>query len=229
MEKYYRTLNQTNGFFLNSNYAQILYLFFTEAYKTLESKLPFIPLGAGDTINCSKMAFGPGQTQGPSVIPILELQDAIPSDLLEQAGFISYQEESGSNVFDSLSLYYALGRLGFGENKEGLIIGRYRNERQYSAHVFVFDKAAASFVGTQSLHFVLEGGNYKGARDAWITDLNGDGSPDVVYNFKADFESEDPELAYSIRDSLHAEAWTGKAFADLLIDDPDMLRQALGL
>ncbi|MEZ4686945.1 MAG: hypothetical protein R3B47_13025 [Bacteroidia bacterium] len=49
----------------------------------------------------------------------------------------------------------------------------------------------------------------------------------LVYNFEQ-FWIGKPELAYSIRDSLHAEVWTGNNFShDLQINDVS-LRQSLG-
>ncbi|MFK7972378.1 MAG: hypothetical protein AB8F95_18560 [Bacteroidia bacterium] len=198
------------------------------AYSAIESIMPNIDVAPGDTLACESLAFGPEVSSGPSVLPLRRIQDAIPKDMQKEAGFWM-NDENGESIFDSLSIYYGLGKMAFGEGKTAILVGRHRTERHYSAHLFVYDKVNHAFVGTQSLQFILEGGNYKGSRDAWITDLNNDGTPDIVYNFSASFESEDPSLTYAIRDSIHAEIWTGNTFANLPLENINMIREAMGL
>ena len=200
-----------------------------EAFNMLESLLPTIELGSGDTLDCSELNFGPMVSGGPSVLPIKHIQNSIPAQYQEAAGFRQQDSDDDASTFDSLSIYYGLGKMSFGENKTAVLIGRHRTERKYSAHLFVFDQVKKEIINTQSLQFVLEGGNYRGSRNAWLTDINSDGTPDVIYNFSANFDSEDPNIAYTIDDSIHAEVWTGDSFADMELDNPNVIREALGL
>lgn len=200
-----------------------------EAFKALESMLPALEMGQNDTLDCNDLAFGPMVSGGPSVLPIKQIQDNIPISFQEEAGFHGQTSDDGTPAFDSLSIYYGLGKMSFGENKTAVLIGRHRTERQYSAHLFVFDNISQEFISTQSLQFVLAGGNYHGSRSAWLTDINDDGTPDVIYNFSAKFDSEDPSTAYSIDDSVHAEVWTGSSFANMQLEDQAAVREALGI
>lgn len=196
-----------------------------KAFQQLTTNFKSLSLPSGDALSCSDMRFGPEASDGSDVLQLAYLQAAIPKNLLKQEGFWNNQTDK----FDSLSSYFGLGQIALSPTKTGLIIGRHLHEKNRSTHLFVFDTTQHSFIGAQSLNFTLEGNNFKAQRDAWLKDLNSDGMPDVIYNFSAAFDSDNPELNYEIRDSLHAEIWSDNAFATMPLSDPAAVRSDLGI
>ncbi|MEL6653771.1 MAG: hypothetical protein AAFQ87_23495, partial [Bacteroidota bacterium] len=142
------------------------------------------------------------------LIPANELTEMIPIPVLEQADF------------DTNTRYYPMGAIAFGDGKRAYLVGAYEDFHAFHTQLFLFDSLEEKFTYTQSLNYLIGGGNFLSLRKAWLLDLNQDAMPDLVYRKDELYNSPEPDLSYYL-DTLRAEIWDGKAYQTFPIDrDP---------
>lgn len=180
-------------------------------FRTLFSQLALNP---NDTLDCSTLRFGTSYTGDPAPVQIPDslIQALISPDLLERAYF-----EPGSQ-------HYALVRFPFiADSLEAFLIGEYSDDQSYRTQLFLFSLSQAAFVQTHTLNYVLGGGNFHSNRNAWLTDINGDGIYDIVYR-RDEVDESAESIVYEER--LHTETWHDGNFVDYPIDDASALESA---
>ena len=189
------------------------------AFQVFQAFFQPIDIDTTDHFPCESLSFGEHQ-ENPFSRTLLSdslIRAAIDSQLLAKAVYVPEEQ------------HFALGRLSFADSVDAFLIGAYSSEFVYSSHMFLYDQQAKQFTYTQSLNYVIKGGDFDSRRDAWLMDLNQDLTPDVVYNMNQSYMPADTSQAWVIKDSVHIEVWDGFGFTDFKSNDLSSLKLQLAI
>jgi len=168
----------------------------------------------GDTLDFSTLTYG---THASSPHSTTEVPDSLFQLLIDQKYLSDVR-------YNSSLTHFALGTIQLSDDLTGYVVGQYDNANLYVSQMFVYSKSAGTFQDAQSLNYHIVAGSFEGDRNAWYTDVNGDGTKDIIYH-----ELGRNQDTGEINSNFYIETWGESSFVIINLENADAIQAAFPL